>query len=109
MGDRPRAHDEPVEVTPILFESEAIADLLHAYDWYEDRRAGLGTRFRTALDEAIARVAENPGRFPTIYRDLRRILLYRFPYAVYYRVYPSHVAVVAVFHGKRSPSTLQDR
>ena len=96
-------------MTPVLVEREALEDASDAYDWYEERREGLGERFRDALGDAIARIAENPAQFPVHYRDLRRVILFRFPYAVYYRVDSNHASVVAVFHGKRSPKALQSR
>ncbi len=38
-----------------------------------------------------------------ILRDMRRFLLKRFPYAVFYRAYPTAVVVVACMHGRRNP------
>jgi toxin ParE1/3/4 len=96
-------------VTTVTFEREAEDDALEAYDWYEQQRPGLGMRFRDALDAAVALLAENPRAFPVMYRDLRRVLVERFPYAVYYRIHPSQVSVVAIFHGRRNPRVLQDR
>jgi toxin ParE1/3/4 len=36
---------------------------------------------------------------------LRRVLLQRFPYAVYYKVYATGISVVGVIHGRRHPNT----
>jgi toxin ParE1/3/4 len=96
-------------VIPVIFSQEARSEALDAFHWYEERRLGLGAAFRAELDAAIERVASDPDSFPTHYRDLRRVLVRRFPYAVYYRIYPELVIVVAVFHGKRNPSELQRR
>ncbi len=95
-------------MTTVKFEREAEEDVLEAYDWYEQQRPGLGARFRDSLDVAMGRVTENPRACPVTYRDLRRILVERFPYAVYYRLYHSEVSVVAVFHGRRNPRVLLD-
>lgn len=96
-------------MTPVSFEREATEDALEAYDWYERQRPGLGARFRDALDSAIRRIAEAPTTYPIIRRNVRRVVVHRFPYAVYYRVYPEGISVIAVFHGKRNPRILRDR
>ena len=72
-------------MTPVEFEPEAVADAVAAYEWYEGQREGLGRRFRAALDVAVFRIAEGPTTFPVCHRDLRRVLVERFPYAIYYR------------------------
>jgi plasmid stabilization system protein ParE len=96
-------------VIPVIFSLEARSEALDAFHWYEERRQGLGAAFRVELDAAIDGVASGPESFPIHYRDLRRVLVRRFPYAVYYRIYPELVIVVAVFHGKRNPSELRRR
>jgi toxin ParE1/3/4 len=88
-------------VTRLILTDEARADALDAFQFYEAARPGLGVRFRDHLDVAFSRILDNPERYPLIYRDLRRRLVERFPYAVLYRVYPDAVVVVAVMHGKQ--------
>lgn len=39
---------------------EAELDLVEAYAWYEDRRAGLGEEFLSSVDACIQRVCRNP-------------------------------------------------
>jgi plasmid stabilization system protein ParE len=87
----------------VLLSDEARADVLEAFEFYEGRREGLGVRFRDHVDFAMQRIATAPGRYPIVYRDLRRRLVERFPYAVFYKVYPDFVFVVAVMHGRQSP------
>jgi plasmid stabilization system protein ParE len=40
---------------------------------------------------------------------VRCALVRRFPYAVYYRVEPERIVVIAVFHTKRDPGVWQSR
>jgi len=88
-------------VIPVIFAADAEADVLDAFAWYEERREGLGALFRNAVDAAVMRIAEAPLSPAVVYRDLRHVLVRRFPYAIYYRVYPNTVVVVAVVHGRR--------
>ena len=80
-----------------------MADALGAFRFYEDRREGLGERFRDHLDIALGRIQTSPELTPIIYRDLRRKLVERFPYAILYRVYPGLVYVIAIMHATQNP------
>ena len=89
--------------------SEADADILEAALWYEERLDGLGLQFLGELDQVIERVAETPRLFPEIAPGVRRALLHRFPYSVYFEYSPEGSAVIAVLHQHRHPATWQDR
>lgn len=74
-----------------------------AFDWYERQSPGLGAGFLQALETALDRVAENPLLYAVIYRDVRRALLPRFPYGVFYFVQSGQINVVAILHTSRDP------
>jgi toxin ParE1/3/4 len=59
--------------------SAAIADLLAAHDWYEQRSPGLGKDFVRVIDDAFDGIAQQPTLFPPLHRGLRRLLFRRFP------------------------------
>jgi plasmid stabilization system protein ParE len=88
------------------FSPEARVDLLAAADFYETRRAGLGSEFAAEVESALARVLEAPRRWPEIEHGIRRYRLDRFPYAVIYRT-PSKqtVEIIAVFDLRRRPGS----
>lgn len=96
-------------MTRVILGDEARADALEAYQFYEERRTGLGDRFRTHLDFAIARIQRSPELYPVIHRDLRRRLVERFPFAIYYRIYPGIIFIVAVMHAKQNPRAWKAR
>lgn len=87
----------------VVFLAEARAEALETFRWYEEQRAGLGAVFRRELDEAIKRIGDTPHAYPPLYRDLRRVLVDRFPYAIFYRSLTDLVVVVGVIHGRRDP------
>ena len=87
----------------LVLSPEAEADALSAFRFYEERREGLGERFRDHVGLALTRVQNNPEEAPVIYRDLRRKLVQRFPYMVLYRLYPGLLYVVAVMHARQNP------
>jgi len=94
---------------PIIFTQAARAEIIAAQDWYESQTPGLGARFRGGLDIAIQRIAANPLQFPLVFRDVRRALLRRFPYGLFFRIQPNALTVIACFHASRDPQQWQRR
>ncbi len=93
----------------LAVRSEAATDIEEAYIWYERRRRGLGADFLLCLEEVFGRLLRDPGLYPVVYRDVRRALVRRFPYGVFYLVEESRVVVLAVFHSSRDPKEWQSR
>ena len=93
----------------VLVRPAAAADIEDAYHWYEGQRPGLGEEFLIAVDAAKNRIADDPAKFPVIHRETRRVLLRRFPYGLYYRVFEDTVVIVACMHGRRDPRRWRER
>jgi len=77
--------------------------------WYEQQQAGLAASFYGELSAALGRLAETPLLYPVVYRDVRRTVLHRFPFLVWYRVEGSVVTVLACTHAKAKPSKIKRR
>ncbi|MSQ73980.1 MAG: type II toxin-antitoxin system RelE/ParE family toxin [Betaproteobacteria bacterium] len=90
-------------MTPVIVRSAAEADIEDAFHWYEEQRAGLGDAFREAMKAAFNVIAKDPLLFRVLHRDTRRYLVRRFPYAIYYRVFPDSIVIVACMHCRRNP------
>ena len=99
----------PVE-SPVIFTSQARAELIDAQDWYENEVSGLGRRFRAAVETVIEQMNSNPRQFPVIHKTIRRALLRRFPYALMIVIEADEsLTVIACFHGSRDPARWQKR
>ena len=92
----------------VVFRPEAEDELLEAREWYEARRPGLGKEFAQAVDDMVSRIIEHPLAYQRAYKETRRAVLSRFPYAVYYRLAGADIVVQAV-HGRQHPSRWQSR
>lgn len=88
---------------------KAEAEIEEAARWYAQRSAPLATQFLLRVEEVISEVAEAPQRFPVLHRDIRRALLGRFPYGVFFRLKRDHVKVIAVIHQSRDPGLWRRR
>ena len=87
----------------IRFLDGACADIDDAFLWYEDQVVGLGYAFLAALHDAVVLVECHPDGFPVVRGDLRRCLLSRFPYSVFYSIEKGEIVVAAVAHMRRNP------
>ena len=94
--------------SPVRFRPEAQAEATETRVWYEQRQPGLGEAFTTELASIVGRIAENPQQFRRVRGDVRRGVLNRFPYAVYFRMHQAEVVVLAV-HGRQDPRRWQAR
>ena len=93
----------------VIFTQAARAELIDAQDWYEREAAGLGRHFREAIDALTERMSTNPQQFPIAFKSLRRALLRRFPYALFFVVTGDTLFVIACFHASRDPLQWQKR
>lgn len=88
-----------------IVRPRAEHDIQSAYEWYESQRAGLGNEFLVTLRQRLEAVRGHPESNPDIYRGIRRAVVSRFPYLIFYIVRPDRVTVLAVLHHVRNPAT----
>lgn len=91
----------------LRFRPEVEEDILEARLWYESKSDGLGQEFLRVFYATTADLASGPLRYPKVYGSVRRRLLRRFPYAVYFTTDPRQVIVFAVLHCARSPRRIR--
>ncbi len=61
------------------FHPQAEEEFLHAIDYYEDCKKGLGYEFSVEVYSAVQRAVAFPSAWQTITGDIRRVLVKRFP------------------------------
>jgi len=93
----------------LVFRPEVQEELSEAHSWYENQKPGLGDEFLEFVNETVNLICQMPESYAVTYRDIRRAIVRRFPYAVYYRIVSSRVIVTAIFHGRRDPKSWQTR
>jgi plasmid stabilization system protein ParE len=88
---------------------EAQIDIREAARWYEDREPDLGLRFLGQIRTSLQHINHNPLMFPIIEDDVRRALLHKFPYSIYFLNEHDGVVVIAVLHQHRQPGWWKSR
>ena len=76
----------------------AMADMREAAARYESERRGLGRFFLQKLRALFQRVKKKPLQFPEIAPGVRRALVPKFPYGVFFRILEKQTIVIAVLH-----------
>lgn len=94
---------------PLVFRRIAQIELDESVSWYENKRAGLGREFRAEIEKHLERIANQPQRFRQIRGQVRRVVLQRFPYSIYFLPEVDRIIVLALFHARRAPQTVESR
>lgn len=86
------------------FRDAARLEFDDAADWHlgisEDKRDD----FVLAVDVTISNILTRPRSYPIVEGNLiRRALVNRFPYAVFFLLDGDHIVILAVFHTSRNP------
>ena len=93
----------------IRFHPEADREFKEAVNWYDYQRKGLGAEFFLCVDESMERIQNNPQLYPLVHHKIRRAVVRRFPFAVFYEVGESEIRVIGVFHSRRDPDRWKSR
>jgi toxin ParE1/3/4 len=82
-------------------------ELADAASWYEARQSGLGIDFLDLIDKAVDAITT--GALPTSpvpgvrAKDVRRILLPRYPYSIVLYERETEIFIIAFAHNSRRP------
>lgn len=89
----------PLELTP-----DPNADVDEVVAWYFETDQDVGVRFAIEVRRMINHIAEYPEASTEKMPGIRRAVLHRFPYSVFYAVGDELIEVFAVVHQHRDPA-----
>ncbi len=93
----------------LIINPFAELDLHSSFEFYELQKNGLGKEFMTEVDLTIHSIQLNPYQFNQNKKHIRKALMARFFFAVYYILIDDLINVFAVFHFSRNPKKLGGR
>jgi len=93
----------------LVVRPEAELDAHEAGVWYEAEQRGLGLRFLAEASAAFARIEEGPLQFPLVLGGVRRAILHRFPFGVFFVLEDDVATVLAITHLHRHSKAWQSR
>jgi len=89
----------------IQYHPALRAELEEARDYYDERSPGLGREFIDEFERQILIVAAMPKRWMIVEQDIRRVLMKRFPFVIYFRIIKDGgIRITVVKHEKRHPA-----
>ena len=95
------------------FHPEGLFEYAEATNYYlQEASAQVADRFATAVESAVATLVEAPARWRIVEEpEIRRYVVSRFPFVIYYRWEPQHerVTIYAVMHCSREPGYWRHR
>ena len=87
----------------LKFSARALREIGEAQEWYELRSPGLGEEFIAAMELQLKRLVQAPLLYAEVIPNVRRALLPRFPYGLFYAVRGDLIHILAMLHDARSP------
>lgn len=103
-------HVEPVEISvKVTLTVAAQIELAEALQWLTEHSLERAVAFDAAYELVEHRIAEHPEWFPEVEPGIRRALIRRFRYSVFFIVRENEALIVAVAHQHRRPGYWKDR
>ncbi len=87
----------------------AEVDIKDSIEWYNFQKENLGEEFTQKIKETVFRINDNPFQFPKVKKKIRKAIVNRFPYSIFFYIDDSVINVFAVFHISRNPIIWQKR
>ena len=87
----------------VSFLPAAEVELLKGVAYYSKARAGTGTRFQAAVQEAVLLAARHPSGGAPSFKETRSVLVKGFPFSVVYWVSATELLVVAIAPHRKRP------
>ncbi|HYK00679.1 MAG TPA: type II toxin-antitoxin system RelE/ParE family toxin [Thermoanaerobaculia bacterium] len=87
----------------------ALSDLRRARGWYEREAPHMVDAFLEEFRAVISSIEERPLMYPAIARQVRRALMTRFHYAIYFTAEEETIMVYAILHQARHEGRWKQR
>lgn len=91
------------------FHPEALEEYLGAVSYYSDISPRLSKSFIEAIELGLRNILIYPEAWQIVVEDVRRHLIKRFPYSIYYCIEENCITIYAVMHMSRHPNYWKNR
>jgi toxin ParE1/3/4 len=93
----------------LIIRPEAETDLTEIFTWYESKRKGIGHRFLFQINTGFEFIVNNPKLLRKVYTNVRRYIVKKFPYKIYYKVIKDKIIILAVLYSGRNSVIINKR
>ncbi len=91
------------------FHPTALEEYQESALYYVSISPLVARRFVDEVEASIRKMRKHPKAFTVIEDDIRRCLVKRFPFRLYFTLKADHLLIVAVMHLSRMPEYWKDR
>jgi hypothetical protein len=91
-------------IKPIVF-----VDADEAVAYYEEISPGLGNRFYQNFLASIDRIQKHPLNYTIVKGSLRRYIVWKFPYKIFYTIQQDTIFIIGITHTKKSNAFIRRR
>lgn len=91
------------------FHPEALSEYEEATDHYCKISTKVSASFISEFEKSVADILENPRAWAEIETDIRRFVMHRFPYGIYYFANTDFITILGVYHLSRAPRPHSER
>ena len=98
-----------MSVYRLIINPFAEQDILEARDWYNEQKENLGNELIQEIKQTVISIEVNPLQFPEVRKNIRRAIVNRFPYSIFFTVNTTVINVFALFHTSRNPKVWKKR
>lgn len=93
----------------VELSNEAEVDFDSSYEYYFEESPTVADAFFQKLNFAFNIIKQNPYSFSIIHKNIRKYVIKKFPFVIYYTVNDPIIKVIAIFHTSRHPEIWNDR
>ena len=87
----------------------AKEDLHEGFEFYEAQKRGVGQYFLTQIFSDIESLQSFAGVHIVCFGQYYRLLVKKFPFAIYYRIFDAQIRIYAVIDCRRSPAWIRNK
>lgn len=88
----------------VRFSATGLIELREAVEFYEQQQHGLGERFLSEVEKTVERIHDHPETWARVSLRVRRCLVNRFPFALFYHQDGADLEILAVADLRRDPT-----
>lgn len=93
----------------IELSDEAEVDFDKSYEFYFEDSPKVADTFFKQMNIGFENIKQNPKSFPIAHKSVRKYVVKKFPFVIYYRIVDTIIQIVAIFHTSRNPEIWNER
>ena len=87
----------------LIISKKAQIEIELSVDYYNLQKKDLGNIFKNNIMYFILNIKEFPNLYPNVDKDIKRCLLHKFPYSIFYTIRDDKIIILSVAHQHKKP------